>query len=426
MYFAVWVLFPLTNIVVYISLRTNTMEGVMPLSSSSSDFLFWESSSSTTAAAAATLTAQALVPVIDDLLWLVPRPREPRFLGWEDDFMRKWKTEQYDPHQRLHCTVGEPTPYDHPVLCHVPAYLPARLPLSPDRQIIPRVIFISWMTRKLGRYFYANILTVIQHHPEYEIIFFTDEDVDRSMCENFPEIAPYFFGLKAGAARIDVWRMLMMERYGGVYLDMDMAALAHLPIGPHDTVVTGVGCWTHVFPKRGGLFEHWSLAFAPHHPLMQATIEIIVENFRNPTNEHVVGTNASLVESSWVIRFTGPATYQRALHRLLDQADCQRVGTTYCPAIRDPKNMCNYTKFHAIFGQVSTTRVDLNHTISLKLLDNANERHFFEQKTYSHPKMEHFEPPGNKTHADFCTKEILAQRTAEFEQKWKAKAKPKT
>jgi len=201
--------------------------------------------------------------------------------------------------------------------------------------------------------------------------------------------------------------MLMIERYGGVYLDVDMSALAHLPIGPHDHVVSGIGGWTHLFPRRGGLLEHWSLAFVAHHPLIQSTLEIIMDNFHHPNNEHIVGKSASQVEDSWVIRFTGPAVYQRALHKLLNQSDCLVDGTSYSPALKKPSAWCNMTKFHAIFGPVRLMELDMNYTITQKLFDNANERHVLSEMVYWQPEMERYDPPGNKTHADVCAPAVF-------------------
>ena len=70
------------------------------------------------------------------------------------------------------------------------------------------------------------------------MVFFTDEDIDRFVCENFPaNVSAPLSSLRAGAARADLWRLLVMQRYGGVYIDFDVAVLSPLPIGPEDNVV---------------------------------------------------------------------------------------------------------------------------------------------------------------------------------------------
>jgi hypothetical protein len=150
--------------------------------------------------------------LVDELVWYAPRPLVARLGGWEDDFMRKWKESQYNPAQRLSCQISnEGTPYDFDLLCPVPAYVPARLPLPQSSQLITRVIFISWTTRILGRSFFTSVKTILHHNPEYELIFFDDDDdIDRFVCQNYPDLVPHFSKLRSGASRVDVWRMMVI------------------------------------------------------------------------------------------------------------------------------------------------------------------------------------------------------------------------
>jgi hypothetical protein len=367
--------------------------------------------------------------IMDDLVWHSPRPRSPRQLGWEDTFITNWKKEHYDLSQRLRCGLDEDSPYKDDRVCYIPGYVPARLSLSPMSQQIPRTIFMSWMTRKLGRSMFTSIKTILLHNPDYELIFFTDEDVDRFLCANFPELSPYFFGLKSGAARTDVWRMLVIERYGGVYLDVDMSALSHLPIGRHDSVVSGLMCWSHVFPRVGGGLEHWALAFRPHHPLIQATIQIIIDNLRDPNNTHVVGQSESEVEDSYIVRLTGPAPYQTALHQLLRQSQCRIEDASYCTALRHPQKYCNFSTFHSLFGNFVLTSLDLNQTITPKLLSNKNELFLPGYTMYNDENVVQYEPPFLDSKAtirnDVCSKATLDKRALEYNQQWLAAIKQK-
>lgn len=360
---------------------------------------------------------------MDDLVWHSPRPRSPRHLGWEDTFMTNWKKEHYDPSQRLRCVLDDKkSPYKDNRVCQIPGYVPARLSLSPKSQAIPRTIFISWITRKLGRSMFTSIKTILLHNPEYELIFFTDEDVDRFLCANFPELSPYFFGLKSGAARIDVWRMLTIERYGGVYLDVDMSALEHLPIGRQDSVVSGLMCWSHVVPQIKGGLEHWALAFRPHHPLIQTTIQIITENLRDPSNTHVAGQSESKVEDSFIIRLTGPVPYQRALHQLLRKSHCRIKDDSYCPALRDPHKYCNFSVFHSLFGNIVLTSLDLNQTITPKLLSSKDELFLPGYTMYNDEDVVQYEPPlldsNERIRNEVCSEAALDKRALQYEQQW--------
>jgi alpha 1,6-mannosyltransferase len=365
---------------------------------------------------------------IDDLVWHLPRPPGPRYNGWEDDWMMNWKKEHYDPSQRCHCERVShlvKSPYSHHFFCHIPGYIPARLPLPPSSQRIPRVIFLSWKTRELGPLLFSSIMTLLHHNPEYELIFFNDSDMDRFVC-NFPEFAPYFFAIHAGAARADVWRMLIIHTYGGVYLDCDESALGHLPIQHNDSVVASVGWWGHLPSRYGGVFEHWSMAFEPKHRLIKVTLDILLDNLRNPTNSYVESENATLGESSYIIRLTGPSPYQRALHFLLRKSNCTLdfdAGQfpSYVAALHDPNRHCNHTKFVKNFGNVNVLPdIELNNTVGMKLIFNekSDEGTVLNHKHYEDvPKYQ--KPPSNVTYNDVCSNESMNARDAKYEQMWK-------
>jgi hypothetical protein len=266
---------------------------------------------------------------------------------------------------------------------------------------------------------FTSIMTILHHNPEYELIFFTDDDIDRYVCQNYPNMAPHFSMLRAGASRVDVWRMMVIKQYGGVYLDVDMSSIGHFPIRDHDAAVSGVGCWSHL-PGHGGLLEHWALAFQPNHPLIRTTLEILEDNLRHPTNPEVDSINATTAEGSHTIRFTGPGPYQRALHRLLRQAECQVVDDNFCSALRDPRSHCNFTAFHALFGNiVITEHLDLNNTIIPKIFYNEHEWGVLETKHYDDVKMRPFE----RAQSNFCLEEGLDTRKAARMGVWEKKVK---
>jgi hypothetical protein len=268
-------------------------------------------------------------------------------------------------------------------------------------------------------------MTLLHHNPEYELVFFNDSDMDRFVC-NFPEFAPYFFAIHAGAARADVWRMLVMHTYGGVYLDCDESAVGHLPIQQNDSVVASLGWWGHLPTRHGGVFEHWSMAFEPKHRLIKVTLDILLDNLRNPTNFHVESENATLGESSYIIRLTGPSPYQRALHYLLRESDCKLdinavPFPSYVAALQDPNTRCNHSKFVENFGNANVLPdLDLNNTVVMKLIFNENSQ---EEKVLNHihynsvPKYQ--KPPSNVTFLDVCSNESMNARDAKHEQMWK-------
>ena len=359
------------------------------------------------------------------------RPLKAPRVGWEDDWMMKWKYHNYDPTERLDCTTTKPSPYESGFVCHVPAYLPARIQ-RPNAKKIPRVIFLTWMTRELGPQIYTSIKTLLHNNPEYELVFFTDADIDQFMCENFSQgkgnngsITDSFSRLQAGAARADVWRMMMIGRYGGVYLDVDESSLAPLPIdNDFDSVVSGVGGWVSDTNQVSGLLEHWALAYSPNHPVILGTIETILYNIKNTEKFEKGGEFWSDdPEYSFTIAVTGPSPYQTALHDVLRRVGCRAEvdpddkSQSYVEALKDPKKYCgkNYPKFLEVVGNFkSFDEVELNNTIISKILHPDDEKSIME-RTWDYDDTVYAVTPVDSS---FCTRQSMAKRKKANQDLW--------
>ena len=338
----------------------------------------------------------AAVPIEDDGLdWITPKPITVRRVGYEDDWLMGWKHRRYDPRLGPRCFhAGDRTPFEEELMCTIPGYIPARrvsIPTEEDvpssshwRRDISKVIFVSWLDRRLGKAMYTSLMTLIQHNPEYEFIFFDDEDVDRFFCETAVVDEwgiPILSRIKAGAMRADVWRLLIMQRYGGVYVDSDISALGKLPIQEGDTAVSGVGCWGHLpvpgsngTQKYGGVLEHWAMAFMPNHPYINAAVSAMKENLLHPDYLLKSDTPEAVSEDSPTIRLTGPAMYQWALHDILNRSKCEIIDASFCEALWAPNDHCgDMQTFRSYFpeGERFFKRVNLNDTLTHKVFNYA-------------------------------------------------------
>ena len=364
--------------------------------------------------------------VNDGLVWITPKPDSAREVGWEDEWMMKWKRDRYSPDQQLlGCSTSYKTPYDDNLLCHLPGYIPARLYVpstdKEDQPSIPRVIFISWFERRLGRAMYTSLLTLLHHNPEYEFILFNDEDVDHFICDLMTEdFAPTFSKVRAGAMRADIWRLLIIQRYGGVYLDSDISALNKLPIEWRDTAVSGVGCWTHLPSKTGGLLEHWAMAYMPRHPYVNAAVALMKENLENPSYLMKDNTPEAKAEDSVTMRLTGPAMYQLALHNILKEAKCEKDDNSYCPALLDPEKYCkDMGTFRTLFpmGLRLFNKVNLNNSVSHKIFDKSTpwDKETFDLRIdYDDVSVQLLEEPVQ----GFCGDRAFKKRARATERRW--------
>jgi Glycosyltransferase sugar-binding region containing DXD motif len=355
----------------------------------------------------------------NNLLWFVPRPPSPRFLGWEDIFMRQFKEIHYTTSENssdLACYVDEENnPYPNIYVCEVPGYIPARMPLPPSSQRIPRVIFVSWYTRKLHVMQFISIMSILAHNPEYELIFMVDHEIDRYVCANYPEYVSEFSRLKSGAARVDVWRMMVMYQYGGVYLDFDNTAVGHIPIQGNDTIVTSVrNDFTHSRKNIFGILEHWAFAIAPKSLLVNRTLDIIKQNIKDPSR--IDDPFLKKQVESETMRLTGPVPFQEALHELLHEAECEKEHNhrqTYFPALKHPARWCNMTKFTSFFGSFRSVQNDFGKSMLMKTVIRDEIGFVIQKQHYDGAPVLLPQPPAN-----FCTNESFARTTALHEIEW--------
>ena len=174
-----------------------------------------------------------------------------------------------------------------------------------------------------------------------------------------------------------------MQKYGGVYLDSDLSALAKLPIEEGDTAVSGV-CGFGYLPaddagetKLGGALEHWSMCFSKGHPFINKAVEHLTRNLREPEYLMRDDTPEAKVEDSFTERLTGPAMYQSALIDVLKEAKCKAKdkGTSYADALKEPEKSCeDMATFRKWFpeGLRLFDWLNLNETVTHKVFFPGN------------------------------------------------------
>lgn len=391
--------------------------------------------------------AAPTVPSItnDGLVWITPKPPRARRVGWEDEWMMRWKERHYaTPSQRRgpHCNITHDTPYEDDLLCTIPGYVPARyyVPSSNPNRVpppsIPRVIFVSWFDRRLGKAMYTSLLTLLHHNPEYEFIFFDDEDVERFICDNVGSseddfAVPLFSKARSGALRADIWRLLVLRSYGGVYLDSDVSALTSLPIRRDDTAVSGLGCWSHLPTETGGVLEHWAMAFMPRHPFVNRAVEVMTENLQRPEYFMREDTPEARAEDSWTMRVTGPAMYQWALHDVLERSQCKPSSDNdYCLALLSPERHCeDMTTFRSFFPN-GTHLVDGanwgGNVITHKMMHRAHSweeetEEIFDLSDYDDTRLHLSKTPD----LTFCSQNSFAKRSEARARTWEANVEKK-
>lgn len=96
------------------------------------------------------------------------------------------------------------------VLADDMVYLPSRR--------IPKIVHVTSKTRCMTPYFIRNIGK--WRFPGYALYFHDDFAVDRLLSKywpEFPQLQLLMSCVKSGAAKADIWRLLVLWEYGGIY-----------------------------------------------------------------------------------------------------------------------------------------------------------------------------------------------------------------
>jgi mannosyltransferase OCH1-like enzyme len=97
-----------------------------------------------------------------------------------------------------------------------------------ENQTIPKKIIQTWKTHHLNK----NMLTLQKglttKNPGYEYLFFTDEDIEAFLKNEYPEYYITYQRLPIIIQKIDFFRYIAVYHFGGFYFDLDMECLEPL------------------------------------------------------------------------------------------------------------------------------------------------------------------------------------------------------
>jgi len=190
----------------------------------------------------------------------------------------------------------------------IPAFSPALFRPGTARRI-PRTI---WQTN------YSDEVTLAVYvaywfnrliSPTFEHRFSGDAECERFISLNFSaEIADAYRSLQIGAGKADYWRVLVLLKHGGVYLDMDANF-----VWPPEWFIEEDSDEMFLM-DGGGLITNYFLASSPANPLFARFEEVIRNNIRENTLQSVFS-------------MTGPMVFQSVLE---DEMVVKQVYKTVC------------------------------------------------------------------------------------------------
>ena len=176
----------------------------------------------------------------------------------------------------------------------IPKHSPALIKKDTGHKI-PKIIWQTNFTNRVTLPVYCNYLFIRLLSPDWEYRYHNTEDRDEYMKKNAPKkVYEAYSKLTNGAAQADLWRLFVLNKEGGVYMDIDGHAVWPLSkmIRPEDS---------EVFLLNKQHFTNYFIASAPNNPILEKTIDIIVDNIENKRVE------------GGVYFLTGPETLNQAI-----------------------------------------------------------------------------------------------------------------
>lgn len=207
-----------------------------------------------------------------------------------------------------------------------------RMPEVEPSVEIPKIIYQTFGTKHLPAPLADNVEYIKNLNPSWEHVLFDDQDIVSFIRSEYgTEILELYFRIneKYGAARADLFRYLVIYRFGGVYLDIKSRMLKSLDdiIKPSDKFL--LSRWGDIDISEhgelrhipGGEFENWHVIGIKGHPFLRHVANAVFDNIESyrPWRQGV-GKNA-------VLRVTGPVAYTLAIYPLVDQYPNRRENS---------------------------------------------------------------------------------------------------
>ena len=106
-----------------------------------------------------------------------------------------------------------------------------------ENNIIPKIIIQTWKTNIIPKKYKSDIQSIKKFNPDYQYLFFTDEDIEFFLKKFYPDYHKSYSKLPVKIQQIDYFRYIAIYHYGGFYFDLDMSCFKSLdPLLYYDSV----------------------------------------------------------------------------------------------------------------------------------------------------------------------------------------------
>tara|TARA_B110000003_G_C16495797_1_gene475367 strand:+ start:77 stop:790 length:714 start_codon:yes stop_codon:yes gene_type:complete len=211
--------------------------------------------------------------------------------------------------------------------------------------MIPKQIFRAWQTQTFHKKVEKRIKKTIKINQEYEHTIFTEPQRDDFVIANFDkDIVDAYKKLNNVVAKVDLWRYLIIYKYGGVYLDMDASIENPIKSFLNENDKGLVSAETNE-----NLFLQWALFYKKEHPIIKKTIEFTIRNI----NENRYPND--------IANLTGPGVYTEALGYIHNQSQNKELKWKDVTKETNQEYIISKENSYRIFG------IDFNGNLNFKI-----------------------------------------------------------
>jgi len=174
-----------------------------------------------------------------------------------------------------------------------------------DNEFIPKTI---WQTYKdpfnnLQPYMIESIDTWKSLNPDYEYRYMDDNQAKEFILNEYgQDWLDIFNALPVGVMRGDLWRYMIIYKYGGVYADLDTRC--NEPISKWMTNKYSM----IVCPENDRDFCQWTFAASAGHPVLKSVLDYIKQKLTNPDYN----------KQHFVHEHTGPVAWSHGILKALN------------------------------------------------------------------------------------------------------------
>ena len=209
--------------------------------------------------------------------------------------------------------------------------------------MIPKIIHQTWKTLDVPDEWKDAVESCKNKHKEYNHIIWSHEMMENFVKTEYPDFYDVYMSYTYDIQRCDAFRYLVLYKYGGIYLDMDIICKKKLDsLLEYDLVLTNSHKFDFILIKSLNIMSQYTNSFfmvIPNHPF----IKFCIDNLPDYVNSYkYFGKHLHVMNS------TGP----RFLTNMVKQYGEKNMNNLYVLNNDEFSGDCNVCSEHKCVGGV--------------------------------------------------------------------------